>query len=136
MRLVMMMACVSALAGCSTLRFIGAIFGGETGELEERGEAANPVVPPSRLVVGTVRFSYEGFVLIHSPTRTGVAAGTRVMTLDEKGQDLGARMEMTGDRKHSFYVADVVEGSPRAGEVVVTAPEKEGEGRSNRQHLP
>ncbi len=75
---------------------------------------------PHETVVGTVRFSYEGFVLIYSPTSTNLPPGTALTTIDKQGISQAVELKMSAEKKGAFLVADIVSGSPRAGHVVVT----------------
>ena len=75
-------------------------------------------------VVGTVRFTHDGFILIYSPTKATIAAGTKLMTLDKEGIPKDVELTMSAEKKGSFLVADVVRGDPKSGELVVTAPQQ------------
>jgi len=124
-------------------------FGGEKGDAEtsapdEAAAAAEVDIPgtvpqvaatePSQ-VVGTVRFAYENFVLIYTPLKTSLPAGTKVTTVGQDGAPGGAQLSMSTERKGAFLVADVVSGQPRSGDLVVTVPDRKGRALADYQVL-
>lgn len=79
-----------------------------------------PIVQPQ--VVGTVRFAYEGFVLIYTPTGRATPAGTIATTLDTDGNPTGVELRIGAERKNAFLVADILKGDPKAGHFVIIKP--------------
>ena len=92
---------------------------------EEKNEPDAEVFSPE--AIGTIRFIYDSFVLIYTPTNAKVAAGSEVMVLDRDGRTETARLRMSAERKGDFLVADRISGQPSSGQLVVTT-----EGRSAR----
>ncbi|MEM1296705.1 MAG: hypothetical protein AAGH89_15175 [Verrucomicrobiota bacterium] len=86
-------------------------------------------------IVGTVRFSYENFVLIYSPTSAAVPPGTPLTTLAKDGTPQSVELKMSAERKGSFLVADVVKGNPKSGHLVVTSSGSGSASRSEYQVL-
>ncbi len=82
--------------------------------------AAAPVSPEQ--VIGTVRFAYDNFVLIYTPIKMDLPAGTRVTTLGKDGQPRPVELSLSKERKGTFLVADVSSGEPLAGDIVVLLP--------------
>ena len=123
----------------SAARFVGGLwpFGAERKEhkaetkAESRAEqraaekaAEVPPVPATTApdqVIGTVRFAYDNFVLIYTPIKLTVPAGTRVTTVGKDGLPQNVQLSMSAERKGAFLVADVVSGQPMAGDLVVLA---------------
>lgn len=71
-------------------------------------------------VIGTVRLTYDNFVLIYTPTGIAFPPGTTATTLDQDGKPTNCELRIGSERKNSFLVADVIKGSPKAGQLVVT----------------
>lgn len=123
----------------SAARFVGGLvpFGSER-KAEKAAEkaaadaaaaqaAVPPVVEPDK-VIGTVRFAYDNFVLIYTPTKLDLPAGTRVTTIGKDGLPRPVELSLSKERKGAFLVADVSSGQPMAGELVVLLP-KAGAGK-------
>jgi plastocyanin len=116
----------------SAARFIGGLlpFGSEKKEHKAAEKAAAaaaaqqtaPVAPSPDQVVGTVRFAYDNFVLIYTPIKLNLPAGTRVSTIGKDGLIHDVELSMSSERKGTFLVADVISGQPVAGELVVLKP--------------
>jgi len=108
----------SALAGVmSTFSF-----GGDKEKAEKGDDAQKPKRETSeQTVVGTIRFNYEGFVLIYTPTKANVAPGTIVTVLGKDGKPQDVEMKISAERKESFLVADIIRGDPKAGQLVITS---------------
>jgi len=119
----------------SAARFVGGLwpFGAERKEqkAEHRAEqraaekaAEVPPVPTTTApdqVIGTVRFAYDNFVLIYTPIKLTVPAGTRVTAVGKDGLPKDVQLSMSAERKGTFLVADVISGQPMAGDLVVLA---------------
>jgi hypothetical protein len=119
----------------SAARFVGGLwpFGAERKEqkAEQKAEqraaekaAEVPPVPTTTApdqVIGTVRFAYDNFVLIYTPIKLTVPAGTRVTTVGKDGLPQDVQLSMSAERKGTFLVADVISGQPMAGDLVVLA---------------
>lgn len=87
-------------------------------------EEAAPQQPKQKMkVIGTVRFTYEGYALIYTPTGSSTPAGTIATTLDSEGNNTAVELRISAERKNSFLVADILRGSPRAGQMVVVKPQ-------------
>ena len=43
-------------------------------------------------------------------------------TLDKEGRSTGVELRISEERKNSFLVADILRGSPKAGQFVVVQP--------------
>ena len=112
----------------SAVRFVGGLlpFGGEKKEHRAAAKAAaeqpEAVAPAPDQVIGTVRFAYDNFVLIYTPIKLNVPAGTRVTTLGKDGLSRGVELAMSNERKGAFLVADVISGTAQAGDLVVLVP--------------
>jgi len=83
--------------------------------------AASAPVEPDK-VIGTVRFAYDNFVLIYTPIKLDLPAGTRVTTLGKDGLPRPVELSLSKERKGAFLVADVSSGEPLAGDIVVLLP--------------
>ncbi|MFT5469380.1 MAG: hypothetical protein ACI8UO_004501 [Verrucomicrobiales bacterium] len=92
------------------------------GDKDDKPDAEAPKQQPKPQVIGTVRFAYEGFVLIYTPTGRATPAGTIATTLDTEGNPTNVQLRIGAERKNSFLVADVLEGSPRSGQFVIIKP--------------
>tara|TARA_R110002096_G_scaffold135954_3_gene288228 strand:- start:1501 stop:1962 length:462 start_codon:yes stop_codon:yes gene_type:complete len=95
--------------------------GGEKKDAKADKKKTEEESEPQKLV-GTVRFSYEDFVLIYSPTNASVPPGTPLTTVNKEGIPQSVKLKMSAERKGSFLVADVVKGNPKSGHLVVTDP--------------
>lgn len=62
----------------------------------------------------------QKFVLVRMDVRMAVAAGTRMETRPQKG--MKAVLMATPERKQSFVSADIVDGFPAPGDLVVMPP--------------
>lgn len=62
----------------------------------------------------------QKFVLVRMDVRVAVAAGTRLETRPQKG--MKAVLMATPERKQSFVSADIVDGLPAPGDLVVIPP--------------
>ncbi|MEM7010719.1 MAG: hypothetical protein AAF585_04465 [Verrucomicrobiota bacterium] len=93
---------------------IDAVFGDEEAAPEQKAQQMK--------VIGTVRFTYEGYALIYTPTGSSTPAGTIATTLDAEGNPSAVEMRISAERKNSFLVADILRGSPKAGQMVIVKP--------------
>ena len=113
----------------SAVRFVGGLipFGGDRKSEKTEAEAPAPAVPvtPDK-VLGTVRFAYDNFVLIYTPVKLNIPAGTKVTTVGKDGVRRGVELTLSNERKGTFLVADVVSGQPLAGDLVVIVPPAHG----------
>jgi len=94
------------------------LIGGD-GEKPDKEKKENAAAPAKQTVVGTIRFSYEGFVLIYTPVRLNIPAGTKATTVGKDGIPQDVELRISEQRKNTFLVADVVSGSPKAGQIVM-----------------
>jgi len=99
---------------------------------ERKAEKAAEVPVPEEVsaepdqVLGTIRFAYDNFVLIYTPVKLNVPAGTKVTTLGKDGVPRGVELSLSDERKGAFLVADVISGQPLAGDLVVIVPGNRG----------
>lgn len=113
----------------NAVRFVGGLmpFGSE-----RKAEKAAEVPVPEEVsaepdqVLGTIRFAYDNFVLIYTPVKLNVPAGTKVTTLGKDGVPRGVELSLSDERKGAFLVADVISGQPLAGDLVVIVPGNRG----------
>jgi hypothetical protein len=105
------------------------------GEANTQVADAREAASGATQVVGTVRFAYENFVLIYTPLKTALPAGTKVTTVDKDGVAGGTELSMSTERKGAFLVADVISGHPRSGDLVVTVPGRKDRALADYQVL-
>ncbi len=133
-----------AMSGCAamdvlaaplnaTVGFLGSVF--PKGGGEEKPEEKKEDEAPQRMV-GTIRFSYEGFVLIYSPTNEMLPPGTKLTTISKEGAAQDTVLKLSAEKKGSFLVADIVKGDPKSGHLVVTQKGGGTAARSEYQVLP
>lgn len=117
----------------SAFRFVGGLLppggDGEEGKTRDKGgrekqgrEIPPPSSPDPDKVIGTIRFAYDDFVLIYTPVRLELPAGTRVTTVGKDGVPRDVELSLSEERKGTFLVADVAAGEPMPGDLVVLAP--------------
>lgn len=140
LKLSLVMALTLSMSGCAALNVLKApinlisnLVPSGGGKTEAKTEEEEPSTP--KKVVGTVRFSYENFVLIYSPTNAAIPPGTMLTTIAKDGTPQTVELKMSAERKGSFLVADVVKGNPKSGHVVVTSPSTAPPSQSDYQVL-
>ncbi len=110
----------SSIAGlANTLHFWGDGEGKDAKKQADPAEAPTPAMSEPK-IVGTVRFSYEDFALIYTPTKVDIAPGTLVTVLGKDGEPQDVEMRISAERKDAFLVADLVRGRPKSQQLVVT----------------
>lgn len=97
-------------------------------ENAQTAQEAEPIPADPDKVIGTIRFAYDDFVLIYTPIKLDLPAGTRVTTVGKDGAPRAVELSLSKERKGPFLVADVSSGEPMAGDIVVLLP-KTGSGK-------
>ena len=112
---IMMVLAVISLTGCETLERGWAFLKGKPGKQGVAASAQDTVIG----IVESVN-PEQKFVLVRMDVRMPVAAGTRLETRPQKG--MKAVLTVTPERKQSFVSADIVDGLPSPGDLVVMPP--------------
>jgi hypothetical protein len=94
----------------------------------QTAQETEPIPADPDKVIGTIRFAYDDFVLIYTPIKLDLPAGTRVTTVGKDGEPRAVELSLSKERKGPFLVADVSSGEPMAGDIVVLLP-KPGSGK-------
>ncbi|RFC47979.1 MAG: hypothetical protein DVB23_000822 [Verrucomicrobia bacterium] len=100
----------------------------QSAQSAQTAQEAEPIPADPDKVIGTIRFAYDDFVLIYTPIKLDLPAGTRVTTVGKDGVPRAVELSLSKERKGPFLVADVSSGEPMAGDIVVLLP-KPGSGK-------
>ena len=75
-------------------------------------------------IIGTIEMvnPEQRFVLIRAQGRLSIPAGQEITAMD--GSGALARLKVSPEKKQDFLTADIVDGNPRAGNVVVFKADK------------
>lgn len=123
MRLLLLVLSALTLSGCHLLHF-------------KKKQAESQKEPAGNTAIGTIEMINPDarFVVIKLAASFPISTGTEFISLGNDGKQ--SKLKVTPERKGLFVTADVVEGDPRQGDIVVRTAADADVAKAEKEDAP